>query len=103
MTSEDRESAIEDKDATNNPGDDIVIDTKHDNTDQNQDENEDASHASLKYSLLGPSLTKAGQDSVDQSKVGIPTHNTYSLFRGVFIATDKSQPCLLDTGIRDHI
>jgi DNA polymerase kappa len=25
-------------------------------------------HASLKYSLLGPSLTKAGQDSVDQSK-----------------------------------
>lgn len=27
-------------------------------------------HASLKYSLLGPSLTKAGQDSVDQSKVG---------------------------------
>ncbi|KAJ9137598.1 DNA/RNA polymerase [Coniochaeta hoffmannii] len=28
-----------------------------------------AAHASLKYSLLGPSLTKAGQDSVDQSKV----------------------------------
>ncbi|KAJ4291483.1 hypothetical protein N0V88_006080 [Collariella sp. IMI 366227] len=28
-----------------------------------------AEHASLKYSLLGPSLTKAGQDSVDQSKV----------------------------------
>lgn len=27
-------------------------------------------HATLKYSLLGPSLTKAGQDSVDQSKVG---------------------------------
>lgn len=26
-------------------------------------------HATLKYSLLGPSLTKAGQDSVDQSKV----------------------------------
>lgn len=26
-------------------------------------------HKSLKYSLLGPSLTKAGQDSVDQSKV----------------------------------
>lgn len=26
-------------------------------------------HTSLKYSLLGPSLTKAGQDSVDQSKV----------------------------------
>ncbi|KAH8906204.1 DNA/RNA polymerase [Coniochaeta sp. PMI_546] len=28
-----------------------------------------ANHDSLKYSLLGPSLTKAGQDSVDQSKV----------------------------------
>lgn len=24
----------------------------------------------LKYHLLGPSLTKAGQDKVDQSKVG---------------------------------
>jgi len=30
---------------------------------------ESAGHASLKYSLLGPSLTKAGQDSVDQSVV----------------------------------
>jgi DNA polymerase kappa len=30
--------------------------------------NAPADHASLKYSLLGPSLTKAGQDSVDQSK-----------------------------------
>lgn len=26
-------------------------------------------HATLKYSLLGPSLTKAGQDTVDQAKV----------------------------------
>lgn len=26
---------------------------------------------SLKYHLLGPSLTKAGQDSVDQQKVSI--------------------------------
>lgn len=32
------------------------------------DRKEAADHASLKYSLLGPSLTKAGQDSVDQSK-----------------------------------
>ena len=30
--------------------------------------NASTDHASLKYSLLGPSLTKAGQDSVDQSK-----------------------------------
>ena len=27
-------------------------------------------HNTLKYHLLGPSLTKAGQDSVDQQKVG---------------------------------
>jgi hypothetical protein len=26
-------------------------------------------HDSLKYQLLGPSLTKAGQESVDQAKV----------------------------------
>lgn len=26
-------------------------------------------HDTLKYSLLGPSLTKSGQDNVDQSKV----------------------------------
>ena len=32
-------------------------------------EKSDANHDTLKYSLLGPSLTKAGQDSVDQSKV----------------------------------
>lgn len=28
-------------------------------------------HKSLKYSLLGPSLLKAGQDTVDQRKVSI--------------------------------
>jgi DNA polymerase kappa len=27
-------------------------------------------YGTLKYQLLGPSLTKAGQDSVDQQKVG---------------------------------
>ncbi|KAK4108362.1 impB/mucB/samB family protein [Canariomyces notabilis] len=32
-------------------------------------------HASLKYSLLGPSLTKAGQESVDQSKVSEIIYN----------------------------
>jgi len=30
---------------------------------------EDAEHKTLKYSLLGPSLLKAGQDAVDQEKV----------------------------------
>lgn len=28
-------------------------------------------HDSLKYHLLGPSLTKAGQDAVDQKKVRV--------------------------------
>ncbi|KAF7885737.1 uncharacterized protein EAF02_004246 [Botrytis sinoallii] len=37
-----------------------------------KDENE---HKSLKYSLLGPSLTKSGQDSVDQSKVSEIIYN----------------------------
>jgi DNA polymerase kappa len=32
----------------------------------------DGEHQSLKYHLLGPSLTKAGQDSVDQTKVRRP-------------------------------
>ncbi|KAF2703902.1 DNA/RNA polymerase [Pleomassaria siparia CBS 279.74] len=32
-------------------------------------------HSSLKYSLLGPSLTKAGQDSVNQSKVAEIIYN----------------------------
>ena len=32
-------------------------------------------HDTLKYHLLGPSLTKAGQDSVDQQKVA-PSHLT---------------------------
>ena len=38
----------------------------------------DAEHDTLKYHLLGPSLLKAGQDSVDQKKVcnvnGYPNH-----------------------------
>jgi hypothetical protein len=29
-----------------------------------------SAHDTLKYHLLGPSLTKAGQDAVDQKKVG---------------------------------
>ncbi|KAF7956021.1 hypothetical protein EAE96_004942 [Botrytis aclada] len=37
-----------------------------------RDENE---HKSLKYSLLGPSLTKSGQDYVDQSKVSEIIYN----------------------------
>lgn len=33
------------------------------------EEDEDDALKTLKYHLLGPSLTKAGQDKVDQSKV----------------------------------
>ncbi|KAL0934867.1 DNA-directed polymerase [Colletotrichum truncatum] len=40
-----------------------------------EDEKAIASHGTLKYSLLGPSLTKAGQDSVDQSKVSEIIYN----------------------------
>ncbi|KAF3069810.1 DNA polymerase kappa [Daldinia childiae] len=36
---------------------------------------DDGQHNTLKYSLLGPSLTKAGQDSVDQSKVSEIIYN----------------------------
>ncbi|PQE32657.1 hypothetical protein CJF32_00004180 [Rutstroemia sp. NJR-2017a WRK4] len=39
------------------------------------DEKTDNEHTSLKYSLLGPSLTKSGQDSVDQSKVSEIIYN----------------------------
>lgn len=37
--------------------------------DQEDAENADEYHDTLKYHLLGPSLTKAGQDAVDQTKV----------------------------------
>lgn len=36
---------------------------------QHHDEHQDDALKTLKYHLLGPSLTKAGQDKVDQSKV----------------------------------
>ncbi|KAK4187809.1 hypothetical protein QBC35DRAFT_220401 [Podospora australis] len=39
------------------------------------DENAQTDHSSLKYSLLGPSLTKAGQDKVDQLKVSEVIYN----------------------------
>ncbi|RFU30891.1 hypothetical protein B7463_g5449, partial [Scytalidium lignicola] len=35
----------------------------------------DEEHRTLKYSLLGPSLTKSGQDNVDQKKVGEIIYN----------------------------
>ena len=41
-------------------------------------------HDSLRYHLLGPSLTKAGQDSVDQQKVWRRTMFPVSLFYGRF-------------------
>ncbi|KAK3291824.1 uncharacterized protein B0H64DRAFT_478004 [Chaetomium fimeti] len=42
---------------------------------EKQISNSSTEHASLKYSLLGPSLTKAGQGSVDQSKVSEIIYN----------------------------
>jgi hypothetical protein len=41
-------------------------------TETELDSNRDA-HSSLKHQLLGPSLTKAGQDAVDQRKVSYST------------------------------
>ncbi|KJZ77557.1 hypothetical protein HIM_03281 [Hirsutella minnesotensis 3608] len=43
--------------------------------DPTQEEDEDDALKTLKYHLLGPSLTKAGQDSVDQSKVSEVIYN----------------------------
>lgn len=106
MTFEGRESLVKDKDATNNQGDDMVIHTKNETTDLDKGESADASHTSLKYSLLGPSLTKAGQDLVDQSKVG-PARNAARIpVSGCFDrpqSADKPQLCLLNIGIRDYI
>ncbi|KAL7791636.1 hypothetical protein V8C43DRAFT_59257 [Trichoderma afarasin] len=42
---------------------------------QHQNEHQDDSLKTLKYHLLGPSLTKAGQDKVDQSKVSEIIYN----------------------------
>ncbi|QYS96648.1 DNA polymerase kappa [Trichoderma simmonsii] len=42
---------------------------------QHQDEHQDDALKTLKYHLLGPSLTKAGQDKVDQSKVSEIIYN----------------------------
>jgi len=46
----------------------------------------------LRHRLMGPSLTKAGQDTVDQSKVLAP-HFTLWLFSDIAIAL----------GLRNHI
>lgn len=51
----------------------------------------------LKYQLLGPSLTKAGQDKVDQQKVRAIYPRTNILFNGVF---NTYYPTL---GIGDYI
>lgn len=64
----------------------------------NPEENSEDAAASLKYSLLGPSLLKAGQDSVDQSKV---SEIIYSVSRGSKFfnreeARDKSLTAKID-------
>ncbi|KAK4236467.1 DNA polymerase [Achaetomium macrosporum] len=57
-----------------------------------------AGHASLKYSLLGPSLTKAGQDTVDQAKVSEIIYNASkgSKFFNHEEARDKSLTAKID-------
>lgn len=49
----------------------IVADatTSSDDRDGSTSKEADSEHDTLKYHLLGPSLTKAGQDAVDQKKV----------------------------------
>jgi hypothetical protein len=44
------------------------VDKKEDKKDQSEPAGEE-DYGTLKYQLLGPSLTKAGQDAVDQQKV----------------------------------
>jgi DNA polymerase kappa len=43
--------------------------TSADHEDDSACKEADNEHDTLKYHLLGPSLTKAGQDAVDQKKV----------------------------------
>ena len=50
-------------------------------------------HDSLRYHLLGPSLTKAGQDSVDQQKVSMRYVADVSLTAVLTISK----------GFRDHL
>lgn len=47
-------------------------------------------HNTLKYSLLGPSLTKAGQSSVDQQKV-------------CYVEPEDTSQILIILGIRDYL
>lgn len=55
--------ALDDEAST---ADDEVATTKAEHADEKP---ATVDHDTLKYHLLGPSLTKAGQDSVDQQKV----------------------------------
>ena len=52
--------------------------SKHNDTDDHKanEDKTDELHDTLKYHLLGPSLTKAGQDSVDQTKVAEIIYNS---------------------------
>ena len=53
------------------PGDDEDPSSEENPVVAAAEKTEVAEHDTLKYHLLGPSLTKAGQDSVDQQKVNI--------------------------------
>jgi hypothetical protein len=50
-------------------------------------------HDSLKYSLLGPSLTKSGQDNVDQSKVNKASQSEiHYLMRNRYLKSSTMHP-----------
>lgn len=51
----------------------IIIDAEDTHNAPSNEPEAGASHSTLKYHLLGPSLTKAGQDKVDQQKVRPPS------------------------------
>ena len=77
------------------PNDDETLDSK---------KQEKQEHDTLKYHLLGPSLTKAGQDTVDQTKV---------YYIGFFpkassqvqhdMSADTKSHALRLVGFRDHL
>lgn len=59
-------------------------------------------HASLKYSLLGPSLTKAGQDSVDQRKVGITCLEALSCLKAAAVTDAPPAAASVGRSLRSY-
>ncbi|KAI2615978.1 DNA/RNA polymerase [Hypoxylon sp. NC1633] len=76
-----------------------MADTDPNGQGQNGSKQQDPQHETLKYHLLGPSLTKAGQDSVDQSKV---SEIIYSASKGSkFFNREEARDKVLTQKIQD--